>query len=371
MIEINEELRIDLGLRSKKMEEMSINSKRIKSGSCYLVDSNVNKLADMFKKNDQNVNELLEQYSKKQKQLKLSIQNFENKYKYYKKRSLSLEAINSELKAKTFLDKRIFNREFRHSLHKEIFAKIDNLIHETDLKKQVREVKKYLKVREEKIYSLEKQIKSLKRELEKSQNESKEYEEEILKVWKDIEDLTRNNKGLEEEIKLTLDYNEKQKKNLAKIQFEANENVKFLENEVNTVKNLIARKENTIILQEKHLNQSQMKLRVTEEESTNIKNLLEKNLNDFKEFYGKYDCILEELKIKAKEFIEMKKSNELLCKELSLKIEMINKNEILVNQLIKRKNYQQNKNPSDEIEFDREDYLVAKHEAERLSVIII
>lgn len=111
--------------------------------------------------------------------IKSVIPSLEEKLKSRDARIKALDDELAKIKALSF-DERLLNSEFRHKTHATIFALIREQVN-ADTVEKMKELEKYVKIREDKIRDLEKTIKSLTKENEGEKKQNATLIEEIAR----------------------------------------------------------------------------------------------------------------------------------------------------------------------------------------------
>lgn len=359
---------MELDSKEDKLNMYSL--KKVKESDNYPFNEKVSILSDFFKKNEINLNDVLQNYQSKLKEITLKSKTFENKYNYYKKYSFKLQNENVQLKENKFIEKNILSKDFKYDIHTKTFNKLQEIVSCQNLLKNLNELEKYVKIREEKISYLEKQNSSYKKDLEKSKQKYNDLFEENLKIWNNLEENCVLNKQLEEEMKLALSHNEKQKKKIEKYEKEyaqensqKSETIQNLTEDITFLKNNLFEKENSI----KIIN---LQLKEQVHTSKKLSELLKLKLNEYETLKGQFETLQNKNKISEVEIAEHEKIKKSLTQEITDKLKILNQYEIIINRLNnKQKKKQANIYGDDkEEEFDQEDYMLLKIENEKLNV---
>lgn len=362
-----EELKDDLKKSQKENERFRRLDKK-NPGEGSTEETRIQQILDILSRNESIQGNMVETYKAKLAKLNQNLQTVINKFNFYKKRSITLENENNDLKTDKFLVENILNKKFRHSVHSKIFVKIYELVSEESLRKEVRSLEKYVKTREDKIGNLDKQNSSQKRELEKIKQESNDYSEEIIKIWKENEEIVILNKGLESELKILLAENKKLKKRFEGEEGDKDKLIHILKTNIRSVEDKLQEQVNLVKSLKKNLKETKRFLQINDEELRQLKIVIQKNKKTIEDLLGKGESLFENNNILKQNNDKFLSSHEKLSKELSKKIKKICKIETIISKL-KNRTSEGSEGIDLEIEdLDKEDHIWMKHEYDRLNV---
>lgn len=364
----NERLRRELEQAEKTSERL----KRVNRGSTAVepgsVEAQLEKLGEIMKRNEQSQTSLVDTYKAQLKRLEADNQILRSKFVFYKKKALGLETENNELKTGKFLDQRILERKFRHSTHGEVFRKLGLLITDEVLRKECRELRKYVKVREEKISSLEKKSKSAAREAESLRKESADYSDQMIKLWKENENLVHLNKSLENELKNSMDHKERQRRQFEHAQADAQRKLREWQEKATRLGNQATATENSTRQLKKGLREMKRLLQVKEEETAHAELAHEECKRRLEKQEGKAASLEEQNRLVRQNNRAYKLAHEKLAKDLADKIEQIGKFESMMGRIRRSRELRKQSEQAESVNFDEEEFLLMRHEHGRLEV---
>jgi chromosome segregation ATPase len=332
------------------------------------VKDQIKKFMEISRKNNEAEADMLETYKANLKKCEEKLKIIGNKFQFYKNKCLELENENNQMKSGLFLEEKLLNRKFRHSVHKELFKKINMLNGDEEFRKGCRNMSKYIKTREEKISNLEKQIKSQKREIQNLKQENADYSDQMIKLWKDNENLNSLNKSLESEFKVLVEHNDKKKKEFESRINENDKSMKSSHKQITELEDENQKKSNSIKFLKKNLQEIKRILETKEDSLRQVKILNEDYKKKVSTLLGQNISITEENKLFKDNEIMSKKYHEELAKDLSEKIAQIGKYEITISKIKKSREILKNSENTEMVKFDEEDYLLVKHEYNKLDV---
>lgn len=365
----NEQLRRQLKQAERAQERLKrVKRARAEAEEPGSVEAQLGRLGDIIRRNEQAQASALEMYKGQLKRLESENQILRNKHAFYKKKTVALEAENNALKTGQFLEAQILERKFRHSTHREVFRKLEALITDEQLRKESRELRKYVKVREEKISGLEKQVKSAARETENLRRENGDYSDQMIKLWKENEDLLSLNKSLENDLKNSMDHKERQRRQLEDAHADARREAQKWRDEATRLGDQSTAQTNQARQLKKGLKEMKRFLQVNEEALAQANSALEDSKRRLEQQTGRVESLVEENRLVRQNNRAFKEAHERLSKDLADKIEQIGKFESMLSRIRKSRQLRKQSEQAESVDFDQEDFLLMRHEHSRLEV---